>query len=79
MVSINLANATALILVTMLMLIGYSPEVIQAAYRIGDPTTNIISPMMLPYTIFFLLCWSTFFYLWTFILGIPVGPGSPTF
>jgi aminobenzoyl-glutamate transport protein len=28
------------------MLIGYSPEVIQAAYRIGDSTTNIITPMM---------------------------------
>ena len=25
---------------------GYSPEVIQAAYRIGDSTTNIITPMM---------------------------------
>jgi aminobenzoyl-glutamate transport protein len=30
----------------MLMTIGYSPEVIQAAYRIGDSTTNIITPMM---------------------------------
>jgi aminobenzoyl-glutamate transport protein len=28
------------------MLTGYSPEVIQAAYRIGDSTTNIITPMM---------------------------------
>jgi aminobenzoyl-glutamate transport protein len=28
------------------MSIGYSPEVIQAAYRIGDSTTNIITPMM---------------------------------
>lgn len=30
----------------MLMLIGYAPEVIQAAYRIGDSVTNIITPMM---------------------------------
>ncbi len=37
---------TAPIFVPMLMKIGYSPEVIQAAYRIGDSTTNIITPMM---------------------------------
>lgn len=37
---------TAPIFVPMLMFIGYSPEVIQAAYRIGDSTTNIITPMM---------------------------------
>ena len=96
---------TAPIFVPMLMLIGYSPEVIQAAYRIGDSTTNIITPMMsyfglilawatryqrdlgvgtliammLPYTIFFLSAWSVFFYVWTFVFGLPVGPGSPTF
>jgi aminobenzoyl-glutamate transport protein len=37
---------TAPIFVPMLMLLGYSPEVVQAAYRIGDSTTNIITPMM---------------------------------
>jgi aminobenzoyl-glutamate transport protein len=37
---------TAPIFVPMLMTIGYSPEVIQAAYRIGDSTTNIVTPMM---------------------------------
>ena len=37
---------TAPIFVPMLMTLGYSPEVIQAAYRIGDSTTNIITPMM---------------------------------
>jgi aminobenzoyl-glutamate transport protein len=37
---------TAPIFVPMLMKIGYSPEVIQAAYRIGDSSTNIITPMM---------------------------------
>lgn len=37
---------TAPIFVPMLMTIGYSPQVIQAAYRIGDSTTNIITPMM---------------------------------
>ncbi|MCM8557985.1 AbgT family transporter [Sphingomicrobium sediminis] len=96
---------TAPIFVPMLMLIGYAPEAIQAAYRIGDSTTNIITPMMsyfglilawatryqkdlgvgtliammLPYTLFFLTFWSVFFYLWTFVFGLPVGPGSPTY
>ncbi len=37
---------TAPIFVPMLMTVGYTPEVIQAAYRIGDSTTNIITPMM---------------------------------
>jgi len=37
---------TAPIFVPMLMSLGYSPEVIQAAYRIGDSSTNIITPMM---------------------------------
>tara|TARA_R110002126_G_scaffold1402_12_gene8019 strand:+ start:11486 stop:13138 length:1653 start_codon:yes stop_codon:yes gene_type:complete len=39
-------GVTAPIFVPMLMTIGYSPQVIQAAYRIGDSTTNIITPMM---------------------------------
>ncbi len=52
MVNLTLGSAsaqwavTAPIFVPMLMLIGYSPEVIQAAYRIGDSVTNIITPMM---------------------------------
>jgi aminobenzoyl-glutamate transport protein len=96
---------TAPIFVPMLMLIGYAPEAIQAAYRIGDSTTNIITPMMsyfglilawatrydkhlgvgtmiammLPYSIFFIITWSSFFVFWTFVLDLPVGPGSPTF
>jgi len=96
---------TAPIFVPMLMLIGYSPEIIQAAYRIGDSSTNIITPMMsyfglilawatryqrdlgvgtliammLPYSILFMVTWSGFFFLWTFVLGLPVGPGSPTY
>ncbi len=37
---------TAPIFVPMLMTVGYSPEVIQAAYRIGDSSTNVITPMM---------------------------------
>jgi aminobenzoyl-glutamate transport protein len=34
------------IFVPMFMLLGYSPELTQAGYRIGDSVTNIISPMM---------------------------------
>ncbi len=36
------------IFVPMLMLLGISPELTQAAYRIGDSSTNIITPLM-PY------------------------------
>ncbi|MFK8031784.1 MAG: AbgT family transporter [Gammaproteobacteria bacterium] len=96
---------TAPIFVPMLMLIGYSPEVIQAAYRIGDSSTNIITPMMsyfglimafaakyvpkagvgtliammLPYSVSFLILWSAFFFVWVFLLGMPVGPSTPTY
>lgn len=34
------------IFVPMFMLLGYSPELVQGAYRVGDSVTNIISPMM---------------------------------
>jgi aminobenzoyl-glutamate transport protein len=96
---------TSPIFVPMLMLVGYSPEVIATAYRIGDSTTNIITPMMsyfglilawatrydrnvgigtmvammLPYSIFFTIGWVILFFVWVFGLGLPVGPGSPTF
>ncbi len=96
---------TAPIFVPMLMLAGYAPETIQAAYRIGDSVTNIITPMMsyfglimaivvkykkdagigtlvsmmLPYSLIFMVGWSLFFYIWVFILGLPVGPGSPIY
>lgn len=96
---------TAPIFVPMLMYVGYSPEVIQAAYRIGDSVTNIVTPMMsyfglilafaakykkdvgigtiismmLPYSILFYIGWMLLFYLWVFVLEMPVGPGSPTY
>ncbi|MBW6459350.1 MAG: AbgT family transporter [Bacteroidales bacterium] len=34
------------IFIPMFMLMGYSPELSQAVYRVGDSVTNIISPMM---------------------------------
>jgi len=93
------------IFVPMLMLVGFSPEVIQCAFRIGDSVTNVITPMMsyfgiifafacrydqkfgmgtlislmLPYSIVFTVGWIIFFYIWVFGLGIPVGPGAPTY
>jgi aminobenzoyl-glutamate transport protein len=39
---------TGPVFVPMLMIMGYSPEVTQAAYRIGDSFTNIVTPLM-PY------------------------------
>jgi aminobenzoyl-glutamate transport protein len=96
---------TAPIFVPMLMLIGYAPEVIQAAYRIGDSVTNVIAPMMsyfglilamaarykkdlgmgtliammLPYSMVFIVGWTILFYIWVFLLGMPVGPGAATY
>lgn len=34
------------VFIPMFMILGYAPELIQGAYRIGDSVTNIISPMM---------------------------------
>ncbi len=34
------------VFIPMFMLLDYSPELVQTAYRIGDSSTNIISPMM---------------------------------
>ncbi len=96
---------TAPIFVPMLMLVGYSPEVIQAGYRIGDSVTNLVTPMMsyfglilafatkyvrnlgigtliatmLPYTVVFGIGWMALFFLYVFGLGLPVGPGAPTY
>ncbi len=36
------------VFVPMFMIMGYSPELVQAAYRVGDSFTNIITPL-LPY------------------------------
>ncbi|HSN72186.1 MAG TPA: AbgT family transporter, partial [Steroidobacteraceae bacterium] len=34
------------VFIPMFMLLGYPPEVVQVAYRVGDSVTNVISPMM---------------------------------
>ena len=86
------------VFVPMLMLLGIQPELTQLAYRIGDSSTNIITPMMpyfalvlafaqqhdknagmgtllaamLPYSIAFLVLWSSLFLIWL-ASGVPVG------
>jgi len=111
MINLSLGSAsaqwavTAPIFVPMLMLIGFAPEVIQAAYRIGDSVSNIVTPMMsyfglilaiaaryqknlgmgtliammLPYSMIFFVAWTALFYIWVFLLGMPVGPGAETY
>ena len=39
-------NILAPVFVPMFMLLGYRPELCQLAYRIGDSSTNIITPLM---------------------------------
>jgi aminobenzoyl-glutamate transport protein len=34
------------IFVPMFMLLGYSPELVQGAFRVGDSCTNIVTPLM---------------------------------
>ncbi len=111
MINLSLGSAsaqwavTAPIFVPMLMLIGFAPETIQAAYRIGDSVSNLITPMMsyfglilamatryqknlgmgtliatmLPYSMIFFVVWTCLFYIWVFLLGMPVGPGAATY
>ncbi|AUX19732.1 aminobenzoyl-glutamate transporter [Sorangium cellulosum] len=44
------------ILVPMLMSLGISPELTQAAYRVGDSTTNIITPLMVYFPLVVVFC-----------------------
>jgi aminobenzoyl-glutamate transport protein len=34
------------VFIPMFMLLGYSPALVQATYRVGDSVTNVISPLM---------------------------------
>jgi aminobenzoyl-glutamate transport protein len=40
----------------MLMSLGISPELTQAAYRVGDSTTNIITPLMVYFPLVVVFC-----------------------
>ena len=44
-------------------------------------TTMLMQPiaMMLPYCVVYILLWSIFFFVWVFVLGMPVGPAAPTY
>ncbi len=44
------------VLVPMLMLLGLSPEMTAAAYRLGDSTTNIITPLMVYFPLILTFC-----------------------
>jgi aminobenzoyl-glutamate transport protein len=44
------------VLVPMLMLIGISPEMSTAAYRVGDGATNIITPLMPYFPLILVFC-----------------------
>ena len=44
------------VLVPMMMLLGISPEMTTAAYRVGDSTTNIISPLMVYFPLVLTFC-----------------------
>jgi aminobenzoyl-glutamate transport protein len=92
------------VFIPMLMMMGFSPELAQAAYRVGDSCTNIISPLMpylpiiivfaqrydrragvgtllsamLPYSVVFLIGWAFMLVIWM-VLGLPLGPGAPSY
>ena len=40
----------------MLMLLGISPEMATAAYRVGDSATNIITPLMVYFPLILIFC-----------------------
>ena len=89
------------VFVPMFALLGFTPEATQVVYRIGDSSTNIVTPlmpympfvlacvqryvpragmgtivtMMLPYSIVFLVMWTTLL-LAFFAFGWPLGPGA---
>ncbi|MFZ7236379.1 AbgT family transporter [Avibacterium gallinarum] len=44
-----------------------------------DAGVGTMVSMMLPYSVAFLIAWSGLFFVWVFVLGLPVGPGSATY
>jgi aminobenzoyl-glutamate transport protein len=44
------------VLVPMLMLLGVTPEMATAAYRVGDGATNIITPLMVYFPLILIFC-----------------------
>jgi aminobenzoyl-glutamate transport protein len=72
------------VLVPMMLLLGVSPEMTTAAYRVGDSVTNIITPLMVYFPLVLTFCqrWRTDFGLgsltaamlpysfWLLIIGV---------
>ena len=44
------------VMIPMLMLLGISPEMTTAAYRVGDSATNIITPLMVYFPLILIFC-----------------------
>ncbi|MBO2676770.1 AbgT family transporter [Shewanella algae] len=92
-------SVMAPVLIPSLFFVGLPLEVTQAAFRIGDSVTNIISPLfgylglilataqdydenaklgtlmslMLPFSLTFLLTWTTLLVVWVYLLELPIG------
>jgi aminobenzoyl-glutamate transport protein len=90
------------IFIPLFLRLGIAPQLVLAAYRVGDSPFNVITPLMayfavivvfaqryektagvgtivslmIPYSVVILLAWTVFLVAW-FVLGIPLGPGSP--
>lgn len=90
------------IFIPLFLRLGIAPQLVLAAYRVGDSPFNVITPLMayfavivvfaqryektagvgtivslmIPYSVILLLAWTVFLVAW-FVLGIPLGPGSP--
>ena len=76
------------VFVPMLMLLGYSPELTQAAYRIGDSVANVVTPLMSYFVVIvsFVQRYEPRAGIGTVGLlvvwmgfGWPLGPGAPLF
>ena len=50
------AAMMAPVLVPMMMLLGVSPEMTTAAYRVGDSVTNIVTPLMVYFPLVLTFC-----------------------
>ena len=90
------------IFIPLFLRLGIAPQLVLAAYRVGDSPFNVITPLMayfavivvfaqryektagvgtivslmIPYSVILLVAWTVFLVVW-FVLGIPLGPGSP--
>jgi aminobenzoyl-glutamate transport protein len=60
-------------------LLSYIPLILVAMRRYkSNSSLGTLMALMLPYSFAIIVCWSLFMLAWLY-LGIPIGPGSPTF